>query len=69
MSAGIISYDGEITSPKILGGWGRSRTPCMMRHFVTYCNLYADPMVDVGMTIMVRTQYQLDEVMVWQGSK
>ncbi|KAK9983970.1 hypothetical protein SO802_033495 [Lithocarpus litseifolius] len=52
MSAGIISYDGEITSPKLLGGWGRSRTPpCMMRHFVTSA-IYADPMADVGMTIM-----------------
>ena len=32
MSAVIISCDGEITSPKLLGGGGRSRTPCMMRH-------------------------------------
>ena len=38
MSATIISYDGKITSPKLLRGGGRSRTPpCMMRHSNGWC--------------------------------
>lgn len=84
-AAAIISYDGEITSPKLLGCGGRSRIPpCMMRHSSSGCRHenYGKNLISawwsngvagkqISDSCILRTYFTIaiNEVMVWQGSK